>query len=108
MSRKYRVAWTEGAQHDLRQIIDYITVDNPGNVSQVLQEIRQKASALYTLPHRGRIVPQLKAQGINTYRELVIAPWRIIYRISDTVVFVFPVIDSRRNLEDILFHRFTR
>ncbi|WP_269745173.1 type II toxin-antitoxin system RelE/ParE family toxin [Desulfonatronovibrio magnus] len=70
--------------------------------------MRQKTSALYTLPHRGRIVPQLKAQGINTYRELVIAPWRIIYRISDTVVFVFPVIDSRRNLEDILFHRFTR
>jgi len=108
MSRKYRVAWTEGAQHDLRQIIDYITVDNPGNVSQVLQEIRQKASALYTLPHRGRIVPELKAQGISTYTELVVAPWRVIYRISDNSVFVLTVIDSRRNVEDILLDRFTR
>jgi len=73
---------------------------------RILQNIKQKVSALYTMPDRGRIVPELKAQGIHTYRELIIAPWRIIYRISDTTVFVLSVIDSRRNVEDILLDRF--
>lgn len=108
MVRKYQVAWAETAQQDLIQIIDYIAVDNPENASRILQKIKQKAAALYTMPERGRIVPELKEQGIHTYREIVIAPWRVIYRISDTVVFVLSVIDSRRNVEDILFDRYIK
>ncbi len=108
MVRKYHVAWAETAQQDLIQIIDYIAVDNPENASRILQKIKQKAAALYTMPEPGRIVPELKEQGIHTYREIVIAPWRVIYRISDTVVFVLSVIDSRRNVEDILFDRYIK
>ena len=108
MNKKYQVEWAAIAQHDLKQIIDYIAIDSPGNASRILQEIKQKVSALYTMPDRGRIVPELKEQGIHTYRELIIAPWRVIYRISDTTVFVLSVIDSRRNVEDILLDRFTK
>ena len=108
MSKKYQVAWAAVAQDDLKQIIEYIAVDSPGNAQQILRKIRQKASGLYTSPERGRIVPELKDQGIHTYRELVVAPWRVIYRISDTDVFVLSVIDSRRNVEDILLDRFVK
>jgi toxin ParE1/3/4 len=108
MSKKYQVEWAEIAQHDLKQIIDYIAVDSPGNALRILQKIRQKVSVLYTMPDRGLIVPELKEQGIHTYRELIIAPWRVIYRISDTKVFVLSVIDSRRNVEDILLDRLTK
>jgi toxin ParE1/3/4 len=108
MSKKYQVEWAEIAQHDLKQIIDYIAVDSPDNALRILQKIRQKLLALYTMPDSGRIVPELKEQGIHTYRELIIAPWRVIYRISDTKVFVLSVIDSRRNVEDILLDRLTK
>jgi toxin ParE1/3/4 len=106
MNRKYQVAWAETAQHDLMQIIDYIAIDNPENASRILQKIKQKVATLYTMPERGRVVQELKEQGIHTYREIVIAPWRVIYRISETVVFVLSVIDSRRNVEDILLERY--
>ena len=108
MNKKYQVVWAEIAQHDLKQIIDYIAIDSPGNASRILQKIKQKVSALYSMPVRGRIVPELKEQGIHTYRELIIAPWRIIYRISDTTVFVLSVIDGKRNVEDILLDRFAK
>lgn len=107
MNRKYQVAWAAIAHYDLKQIIDYIAIDSPDNASRTLQKIKQKVSALYTMPDRGRIVPELKEQGIHTYRELIITPWRVIYRISDTTVFVLSVIDSRRNVEDVLLDRFT-
>lgn len=108
MSKNYQVDWAAVAQRDLKQIIDYIAIDSPGDASQILKKIRKKVSDLYTMPERGRIVPELKEQGIHTYRELIIAPWRVIYRISNTTVFVLSVIDSRRNVEDILLDRFVK
>jgi len=105
MSARYLVKWAAVAENDLKQIIDYIAIDSPGNALQILNKIRQKASTHYTFPERSRIVQELHGQGIQTYRELIVAPWRIIYRISDTTVYVLSVIDSRRNVEDILLDR---
>ena len=62
---------------------------------------------LFTFPERGRIVPELRDQGILQYRELIIPPWRILYRISEKRVYVLSVFDSRRNIEDILLKRLT-
>lgn len=108
MSKQYHVKWASVAQIDLKQIIDYLALESPGNALQILAKIKQKASDLYALPARGRIVQELKEQGINIYREIIVPPWRIIYRISDSTVFVLSVIDSRRNIEDILLDRFMR
>lgn len=108
MSKKYKVEWAAVAEVDLKQTIDYIAIDSPGNALQILERIKQKVSALYTLPERGRIVPELQGQGISIYRELIVGPWRIVYRISDTTVFVLSIIDSRQNVEDILLKRFLK
>jgi toxin ParE1/3/4 len=108
MSKKYKVEWAAVAEVDLKQIIDYIAIDSPGNALQVLEKIRHRASDLYTLPERGRIVPELQSQGINIFRELIVAPWRIVYRLSDTTVYVLSIIDSRQNVEDVLLNRFLK
>ena len=105
MNKKYKVEWAAVAQSDLKQIIDHIAVDSLGNALHLFKKIRQKASSLYAFPERGRIVPELQGQGIHIYRELIIAPWRILYRIADGTVFVLSVIDSRQNVEDILLER---
>lgn len=106
MSSKYNVIWASVAEKDLKTIVEYIAEKSSQNALQILTKIRQKASDLYTLPERGRIVPELQVQGILLYRELIIAPWRLIYRISGQEIFVLSVIDSRRNVEDILLKRF--
>jgi toxin ParE1/3/4 len=105
MNKKYKVEWATVAESDLKQIIDYIAAESPGNALHLFKKIRQKASILYTFPERGRIVPELQGQGIHIYRELIISPWRIVYRISDGTIFVLSVIDSRQNVEDILLNR---
>ena len=106
MKQKYKVVWADAAEADLKDIIEYISIDNPQNALNILKKIKQKTSELYALPERGRIVPELKDQGILQYREIVIPPWRLIYRIAEREVFVLSLIDSRRNVEDILFKRF--
>ena len=106
MKPKYKIVWANVAECDLKEIIEYISLDSPKNALKILKKIKQKASELYTLPERGRIVPELQDQGILQYREIIIHPWRLIYRITERKVFVLSLIDSRRNVEDILLKRF--
>lgn len=105
MNRTHNVVWAAVARNDLKQIIDHIAQDSPDDALHILHKIRQRTAELKVMPNQGRIVPELKEQGIQTYRELIVAPWRIVYRVSDTTVFVLSVIDSRRNVEDILLDR---
>jgi len=105
MNPKYQVVCAKAAENDLKEIIEFISAENPGNALKILKNIKEKASNLYTLPERGRVVPELQDQGILQYRELVIPPWRLIYRIAEHEIYVLSIIDSRRNVEDILLKR---
>jgi len=105
MKAKYKITWATDAENDLRKIIEYIARDNVANARQALARIKEKAADLDQLPDRGRIVPELQDYGITFYREIIVAPWRIIYRISDRQIHVLAVIDARQNVEDILLAR---
>jgi plasmid stabilization system protein ParE len=103
---QYQVLWTQTAQQDLRRIIVYIANDDLTEAQRIYTEVRGKSGNLRLMPHQGRIVPELKYHGIALYRELIIKPWRIIYKIEESKVWVLAVIDSRRNMEDVLLSRF--
>jgi addiction module RelE/StbE family toxin len=106
MKKAYEVRWSDTSEKDLISIMEYIARDSPSLAFEKFKEIKQKASTLYTYPGRGRIVPELQEQGIMQYRELIISPWRVIYRISKKSVYVLSLLDSRQNVEDILLKRF--
>jgi len=106
--RRYGVEWARTACADLAAIIEYIARDDVAAARSVLEKLEQTAQSLTTLPMRGRVVPELAAFGIHVYRELIVSPWRMIYRVSGKTVHVLAVVDGRRNLEDLLLERFVR
>lgn len=105
MNLKYSVLWTDIAENDFFEIIEYIADENLINAENIFNKIRESAIALNRFPERGRVVPELSDQGVYLYRELRVNPWRIIYRIFEKKVYVLLVLDSRRNAEDILMKR---
>lgn len=105
MRKSYNVLWTETAENDLVSIIEHIARENPLQANKIFGDIRKIAENIRTFPDRGRIVPELKDQGVMLYRELIIGPWRMIYRMSEDRVYVLSVLDSRPNVEDILLMR---
>lgn len=107
MKKTFDVQWTETAENDLLSIVAYIAGENPRQAYAVFDEIRKRASRLTSFPDGGRTVPELLDQGITLYRELIVAPWRIIYRVSEGKIYVLAVLDSRQNVEDILLKRLT-
>lgn len=108
MSEKYEVIWAASVEDDLAGIVMSVANDSPTNALKVLRRIKEVSSQLYHLPESGCIVPELQDQGIFQYRDLIVAPWRIMYRTAGRNVFVLSVLDSRSNVEDILLDRLTR
>jgi len=105
MKQDFKVSWAGSAVRDLEGIIAYIAEDNPMDAGKILAKIKKVVSDLHHSPHRGRFVPELQNQGILLYRELVIAPWRVMYRVTENTVLVLSVFDSRQNIEDILLKK---
>ena len=93
------------AKNDLREIVRYISKNNPMNALNVLKRIQDRINSLDHFPERGGYVPELLKQNIKDYRQLIESPWRIIYRIDKNIVNVLLLIDSRRNTQDILVER---
>ena len=60
---------------------------------------------LELFPNAGRIPPELKAHNIDSYRELIVRHWRIIYRFLSDEINILAVIDSRRDIDDTLLER---
>lgn len=89
-------------------IIQYIRDKSPQAAVKVFTNIQEKTSNLVLFPEQGRIVTELLAQGIGHYRELIIPPWRVSYRFTGDAVYILLVLDSRRNVEDILLERLIR
>ena len=103
--KKYTVNIAKTAKNDLREIIAYISKNNPMNASRILKRIEDKIDTLCRFPLKGGYVPEFLKQNIKDYRQLIESPWRIIYRTDKDIVNVLLIIDSRRNTQDILVEK---
>lgn len=105
---EYSVLWTDAARQDLEEIVSFIAIDSVESALSILARLENRCARLRQFPQRGRIVPELKAAEILSYREIVEAPWRIVYRYERNRVFVMAVLDARRDLAGLLLERLTR
>ncbi len=105
MSKSFRVEWAEVARHDIEDIADYILQESPAAALRLVERIEERASSLQSMPHRGRVPPELVRFKVQLYREILITPYRLLYRIHEDRVSVLGVFDGRRDLEDVIIGR---
>ncbi len=106
MAKKYQIRWAEAALQDVESILTYIaTRDDINAATTVYQRLTERINSLDTHPERCRVVPELREIGITDYRELIVKPFRICFRIHDGKVVLVSVLDGRRDLEQILLER---
>ncbi len=103
--KKFKVIWTKSAELDLELIIEHIKLNSINIAKKIFFEIKKESNKLHTLPERKRVVPEFQQIGIVKYREIIYKRWRIIYKIDVEKIYVLIVVDSSRNVEDILFQR---
>ena len=88
-----RIIWTEPALQDLDAIADYISLDKPTAASKFVQRVFERIEQLANHPLSGSVPVEL--QGTQ-YRQLVIPPVRIFYRVQDEVVYIVYVMRGER------------
>lgn len=108
MTTSYHVQWTDIAKSDLKTIVEDIAEESPQSALQVLVKIQSQGNKLKLNPERGRYVPELKDFNVFVYRELILKPWRLIYRFDASNVYILACLDSRRDLENLLIERLVR
>jgi addiction module RelE/StbE family toxin len=104
----YDVDLTQNAETDLNEIISYIAKENPRTALEILKRLQDKIETLDHFPFRGGYVPELLKKNIKEYRQLIESPWRIIYKVEKETVQVLTIVDSRRNLQDVLVEKLVR
>lgn len=90
-----RVVWTDRARARLRQIHAYIAQDQPLNADRVVDRLTRRVAQLAEHPRSGRVVEQYQREDL---RELIDAPYRVIYLILAERIDIVTVRDSRRVL----------
>jgi plasmid stabilization system protein ParE len=108
MSGDRRIVWSDTAESMLDEIVSFIAEDSPRSAMAVLSRIRARVDGLSQSPQGGRYVPELLEFGIRTYREVIVRPWRVVYRASEGAVHILVVIDGRRNVSDYLLRELYR
>jgi toxin ParE1/3/4 len=103
---RYEVLLTGHAERDLEEIYDYIAEhDTPGNATHVLNRIEKALRSLSNYPERGSHPKELLALGIRDYRQTFFKPYRLIYRIVEQRVYVYLIVDGRREMQALLARR---
>ncbi len=85
--------------------LDIAQHDTSNRADHVLERIEEALVSLSESPERGVYPSELVALGIRDYREIFVKPYRIIYRIMETGVFIFLIVDGRRNMQTLLSRR---
>jgi plasmid stabilization system protein ParE len=91
-----RIIWTDPAIADLDEIADYIALYKPSAAAKLIAKVFKRTDLLAYFPLSGRRVPELPELS---YREVIVKPCRIIYRIEGGYTFIVLVQRGERRLQ---------
>jgi toxin ParE1/3/4 len=97
---------TEGADRDLEEIYDHLAeVDSEASAQALLGQLLEIADTLAEFPERGACPKELQAVGLREYRQVIFKRYRVIYRVSGKRIFVYLIVDGRRDVQSLLERR---
>jgi toxin ParE1/3/4 len=109
VAERFTLVWSRTAQDDLQSILEYVaTQDGADRAIALYDTLRWHIDRLIRFPRRARVVPELKPVGLTEFRELLIAPYRVFFRLDGPRIVLLGVLDGRRDLGEWLIERALR
>ncbi|PZR72355.1 MAG: type II toxin-antitoxin system RelE/ParE family toxin [Chthoniobacterales bacterium] len=75
----YQLIWSPRSRDDLRDIVRFISRDDPQRAQSFALHIMSRADMLQQHPEAGRVVPERHCRHI---REIIVRPYRVVYRVN--------------------------
>ena len=76
----FPVVWSQTAVEDLREIVQFIALDDPAAATSLVGRILDRIELASDLPFSNRAVPEKAERSI---REVILKPYRIVYPVDD-------------------------
>jgi len=92
-----RILWSPQALLDVESVRDYISHDSPRYAELVVRRLIAAVGRLEEFPRSGRIVPERNREDL---REIIVRPYRIVYRLRPDLVEIVTVFRASRLLRD--------
>lgn len=90
-----KVNWTVAAQKHLVDIYEYIATDSDLYAQRMIDRLTRRSEQIGNFPMSGRVVPEYDLSDI---REVIEAPYRIIYRILPEQIDILAVVHGSRKM----------
>jgi len=84
-----QVIWSDPAWEDVEAAAQYIGRDSESYAAAFVQNAKDAAGSLAHFAERGQVVPEISDESI---RELLVRPYRLIYRISADQVLILTLV----------------
>jgi len=96
-----QIIWTEPALDNLNDIAEYIAVSNASAAKKLVEKIFATVQRLEQFPESGKVPEEI--EDLN-YREVVINPCRVFYKIEGNTVYILYVLRQERDLRKFLLN----
>jgi toxin ParE1/3/4 len=102
----FEVELTQGAEDDLEGIHAYLSAHRSRDAAEALLDaFLEKIETLERYPERGSFPKELETLGVRDFRQVLLDPYRLIYRVIGSKVFILIVADGRRDMQALLERR---
>ena len=98
----HEVEWSPAALDDVDAIAAYIARDSPHYAAAEVQRLIEASRRLAHFPESGRSIPEFADPAL---RELLVSSYRMLYRVSESVVTIAAVIHQKQSFEDAVARR---
>lgn len=103
---RFEVALTQGAESDLEALhADLAEHRSAAAAEDLLDALIEVVQTLERFPQRGSVPKELEALGIREFRQVLLDPYRLIYRVIGNTAFILLIADGRRDMQALLEHR---
>jgi toxin ParE1/3/4 len=104
-----KVVILDSAEQDLKELLSYV-VKNFSQTTwlKTYSKLKESIRNLATFPLLGAVPPELESLSLNQYRQIISGMNRVIYEPRADAVYIYMIVDTRRDLETLLMQRLMR
>ena len=96
VDRRRRVIWSASAAEALDSAAEHLAADAPLAAARLVERVLAAADSLQRLATRGRRVAEIPDPA---GRQLMVHPFRLIYRVQDAEVHILATMHQARDVE---------
>lgn len=103
MSEKYEIIYSPSSMQDIRNILDYVSMDNPSAAKGLIDKFNKNIESLSSFPLLGSL-PKDKHLQAKKYRLLIVDNYIIFYILANNskTIKIARVLSNKQNYKYML------